>query len=184
MVQVKFAKSKLLLTTLVISIGSIIAASRALTQGLTTTVTALGTSPATTRFANPSADRALTLTPQGSTLSTPNSPRAVPGATIFTNQANHNFSITNITEGNDNPVKIADGDVSIAVTATLGIATTGTASAMREEDNMLTASSQVPLSLGFTSVTLALSADFSPGGFTSVPAGSYTYTVALTLTPP
>ncbi len=97
-------------------------------------------------------------------------------ATVNCNKSTATLQITSVTEGGSNPAT-ADQDTDIVATANL----TGVTTASLTANRGVTGSTTQTLGLGATSVDLSLNADLSNN--TVLPAGSYAYTVTMTITP-
>lgn len=89
--------------------------------------------------------------------------------------------MANLNEDNDNPHKIANGELSLSRTATLR---TDTINLNVPASGTFTPSSPVTLEMGQRPIDFHLTATFADSFFTLVPAGTYTYTIGLTISAP
>jgi len=185
MAKVELGISKLLLVGLLASIGPVLTTSRAVAQDTRAVdVTATATVPVNCGFVT-SATTNFTLVVNQSDQTFTTATDADGAARVDCNDTGATLTVATLTEGNDNPEKVADGDLGLTgtVTVTQVDGTTDEINLTWPASGSFSASTTETLQLGTTNIDLDLTGTFA-NSFTVIPEGTYTYTIGLTVAAP
>jgi len=191
MAKVKLGISKLLLVGLLASTGTVLATSRAVAQDVRAVdVTATATVPVSCGFVTSATTNFVLVVNQSNRTFTTAADDGA--ARVNCNATGATLTVMSLTEsysaqgGNvDGEFTAEDGDLGLAgtVTVTQADGTTDTITLTWPAGGSFSASSTETLQLGTTDIDLSLTGTFA-NSFTVIPAGTYSYTIGLQVTPP